>query len=80
MAQPRPPAPFNQLPLDPAGWFSPSWVQFFQRLSGPPALVQGPTSTRPTTAVVGQGYFDTTLGVPIWWNGTIWVNAAGAAV
>jgi hypothetical protein len=28
----------------------------------------------------GQTYFDTTLGIPIWWNGTNWVNASGASV
>jgi hypothetical protein len=22
-------------------------------------------------------YFDTTVGIPIWWNGTYWVDANG---
>lgn len=41
----------------------------------------GPTADRPV--VVGGGsahYFDSTLGVPIWWNGALWVDAAGLAV
>jgi hypothetical protein len=38
----------------------------------------GPTSARPTASFVGQPYFDTTLGCPVWWNGTGWVNASGA--
>jgi len=41
----------------------------------------GITSQRPTlNTTVGQVYFDRTLGVPIWWNGTAWVNASGVAV
>lgn len=38
----------------------------------------GTTAQRPTTnLVVGMQYFDTTLGQPIWWNGTAWVDALG---
>jgi len=41
----------------------------------------GTTNNRPTTGrQTGQFYFDTTLGYPIWWNGTKWVNASGSAV
>jgi hypothetical protein len=29
---------------------------------------------------VGQQYFDTTLGIPIWWNGVHWINASGTTV
>lgn len=29
---------------------------------------------------VGMSYFDTTIGKPIFWNGTAWVDAAGATV
>lgn len=44
------------------------------------------TVTRATATKSGQklpvGYqaFDTTLGYPIWWNGTHWVNASGTSV
>lgn len=43
----------------------------------------GTTSQRPSSAPVGCPYFDTTLGVPIWYDGNIttgWCNATGAAV
>lgn len=39
------------------------------------AVASGTTEQRPTeNLVVGQQYFDTTLGVPIYWNGTEWHN------
>lgn len=37
-------------------------------------------STRPTTPRTGQSFFDTTLNIPIYWNGTKWVDATGATV
>lgn len=40
----------------------------------------GITASRPTTPSLYQMYFDTTLNVPIWWNGTNWVNHAGTTV
>jgi hypothetical protein len=41
----------------------------------------GTTVNRPTAnQQIGQFYFDTTLGYPIWWNGTKWVNASGTGV
>lgn len=43
----------------------------------------GNTASRPATPVVGQRYFDTdlsTAGLPIWYNGTDWINAAGTTV
>jgi len=40
----------------------------------------GETSARPLAPpFVGYPYFDTTLGIPIWWNGTGWVDATGTA-
>lgn len=38
------------------------------------------TGGRPGTPITGQRVFDTTLGIPIWWNGAAWVNAVGVAV
>jgi hypothetical protein len=29
---------------------------------------------------IGQQFYDTTLGIPIWWNGTVWKNASGTTV
>ena len=40
----------------------------------------GNTASRPATPVVSEQYFDTTLGHPIWWNGTAWVDATGTTV
>lgn len=41
----------------------------------------GTTTTRPTSTMpgrwIGMPYFDTTLGYPIWWDGTQWVDATG---
>lgn len=38
----------------------------------------GTSANRPTEGLlVGQVYFDTTLGIPIWWNGNYWINAIG---
>lgn len=47
--------------------------------------LRGTTASRPTLAAtdVGQLYLDTTLdadGKPIWWTGTLWVDATGASV
>jgi len=48
-------------------------------------VLEGPTTARPTAAQlaqlpnsgVGWSMLDTTLGRPIWWNGTNWVDANG---
>ncbi len=41
-----------------------------------------PTASRPSASAAGAGaqMFDTTLGQPIWSNGSAWVDAGGAAV
>jgi len=40
------------------------------------------TAARPTAAAAGVGaqMFDTTLNVPIWSTGTVWVNGIGTTV
>jgi hypothetical protein len=38
------------------------------------------TATRPTVTTVGTSWFDTTLGIPIWWNGSHWINASALSV
>lgn len=40
----------------------------------------GTTAQRPTTVVTGFTYFDSTLGIPVFWSGAAWVNASGAVV
>lgn len=45
------------------------------------AINAGTTAQRPVSGLVpGLQYYDTTLGIPIWWNGTVWKNAAGTTV
>lgn len=41
----------------------------------------GTTTNRPRGADLrtGRRYFDTTIGKPIWFNGTIWVDSTGTA-
>jgi hypothetical protein len=52
--------------------------QAITTLSTPSA---GTTALRPSTGLlVGQFYFDTSLGIPIWWNGSNWVDATGTVV
>lgn len=42
------------------------------------ASMYGPSSERPVTGrYVHMSWFDSTLGKPIWWNGTAWVDADG---
>jgi hypothetical protein len=51
---------------------------FTQNVTIPPS---GATANRPTERLeIGQYYFDTTIGRPIYWNGTNWINAAGTVV
>lgn len=41
----------------------------------------GTTAQRPVSGLVpGLQYYDTTLVIPIWYNGTVWKNAAGTTV
>lgn len=53
--------------------------------SGVTNPLNGPTANRPVESVqlplpIGSNYFDTTLGIPIWYDGTNWVNALGVVV
>lgn len=40
-------------------------------------VASGTSTSRPSAPSTGQCFFDTTLGKPIWWNGTAWVDALG---
>ena len=42
--------------------------------------LNGVTANRPISSVAGQFYFDTTIGKPVWWNGTGFVDATGTYV
>lgn len=71
------------------GTLRPAWASFFRALQqiGFNISRSGATASRPTSALagrfVGQNYFDTTLGKPIWLksvNPDVWVDATGAVV
>lgn len=47
---------------------------------GAASIPSRPTSYRPINPPVGSPFFDTTLGKPIWWNGSTWRDSSGAAV
>ena len=40
--------------------------------------LNGATASRPTGSVTGQQYLDTTIGRPIYWSGSTWVDGAGS--
>lgn len=40
----------------------------------------GLTAERPLVPILYQYFFDTTLGIPIFYDGTNWVDATGATV
>lgn len=42
--------------------------------------LNGATANRPRGSVLGQRYFDTDLGIPVFWNGSTFVNSAGVVV
>ena len=39
--------------------------------------LNGISSARPLGSVVGQFYLDTTVGKPVWWDGTKFIDATG---
>lgn len=46
-----------------------------------PVIQSGLTSQRPTAdRIAGQMYLDLTLTKPIWWTGSVWIDATGATV
>jgi hypothetical protein len=42
------------------------------------ATPHGALTDRPSAPVVGDQYFDTTLGMPTWWDGSNWIFADGS--
>lgn len=42
--------------------------------------LNGTSANRPTSPVTGQSYYDLTIGKPVWWNGTVFKDAAGNTV
>ena len=59
------------------------WTAFFQQVFTIcfAAAQSGTTAQRPDELLwVGRPYFDTTLGLPIWFDGADWIDAAGNVV
>lgn len=66
-----------------AGIMPNSWTEWVNQVYIVCFSVQqsGLTAERPTVNLwTGRPYFDTTLGKPIWYKTTGWVDATGAAV
>ena len=56
-------------------WFT----QVFQAVFS--VYQSGTTAQRPTVQLwVGRRYFDTTLGIPVWYTAAGWVDATGSVV
>ena len=55
------------------------WIEQAQSILESTAQ-SGITANRPEKKYISQTYFDTTLGHPIWFDGTNWVDATGATV
>jgi hypothetical protein len=78
-------SPLGGQPRPPLDLGSPAWAGWFatiQRISQATSS-SGPTTARPTTNLyLGQFWYDTTLGLPVWVNSVgppiVWHNAAGA--
>ena len=74
-------------PIDDAGnKVNFSWLQWFSQVSSTinAARQSGTTAQRPTRLLwIGQQYYDTTLGYPVWVHSVgpvVWHNGAGVAV
>jgi len=55
---------------------------YWVKVDGSPALAltSGTTALRPSVSIIGYSYFDTTLGIPIYWTGAFWKDATGKIV
>ena len=75
--------PPNQVMFDSDSKPNPMWVEFMSEAYKGIAATQssGTTAQRPTKNLfTGRFYFDTTLGYPVWYKTSGWVNASGASV
>lgn len=75
--------PLNIQPLTQNGFFSPAWSGWLNLLwaAAMPSTQSGTTANRPVKGLyTGRFYFDTTLGKPIWYKTSGWVDATGASV
>ena len=67
--------------IDPVGLEpSPGWFQQAYRILFA-SQQSGTTAQRPTSQLwTGRVFFDTSLGIPIWYDGSAWVDSTGASV
>jgi len=59
------------------------WLAWFSQATDALNSIRqsGTTAQRPTAALwVGRSYFDTTLGLPVVYDGTSWIDYAGNPV
>jgi len=77
-------APPNQMPVqDKNGQIENNWQIYFSDVYRAITATQssGTTAKRPNKGLfIGRQFFDTSLGIPIYYNGTDWVNSVGATV
>lgn len=60
---------------------SPVWVGIGGGIDAPLQVARIVTTAgRPSAPTGGQMFFDSTLGKPVWWNGSNWKDATGATV
>jgi hypothetical protein len=81
------PAPLSMDLNAKGGTTASAWRAWLSQLFGVASTVNnaGTTANRPVGSsqiplAIGQRYFDTTLGIPVWiksLNPTVWVNASG---
>jgi hypothetical protein len=84
------PPPTASDPTEKGGKLTMAWLSWFSRLFAIASTVassgttaQRPIATNQIPLMIGQSFFDTTLGLPVWvksLNPTVWVNSAGAPV
>lgn len=79
MISPPPSNPFDTAGAKP----NKNWIQWMQKawttLKKDKGV--GATGDRPTNGIAaGDYFFDTTLGTPIWYDGSNWIDATGATV
>ena len=60
------------------------WVEWMRQELFPTVSCDngyGITADRPVNGIkIGSRFFDTTIGKPIWYNGTGWIDAVGNSV
>lgn len=75
-------APPVQVPFDTKGQPSKEWIDWFLEIfRGSRYQGSGTTAERPTNSLnEGDWYYDTTLGVTVYWSGSAWVDTRDAVL